>query len=118
MEIVNREAMRDSSFREFTGIGSEGIITFPSMHASIALIMALAAWPILVLRWIFLTVNVIMVVSTPVDGGHYFIDVVAGLAIAAAGWVAASAIVERVLGGERRPAALAASDQSPLVPGE
>ena len=35
-----------------------------------------------VLRWIGAAINTLMLVSIPVDGGHYFIDVLAGLAIA------------------------------------
>ena len=61
---------------------TEGIITFPSYHAAIALLMLLAGWAHPWLRWPFLVLNLLMIASTPIDGGHYFVDVFAGLAIA------------------------------------
>jgi membrane-associated phospholipid phosphatase len=91
--------LRDGSFRLLTGAGSEGIITFPSLHAALALIFIVALWPVPVLRWAGVAVNVLMIVATPVDGGHYGIDVLAGLAIAGFCWPAAQAIVRRVAAG-------------------
>jgi membrane-associated phospholipid phosphatase len=70
-----------------------GIITFPSYHAALGLIMLLAAWSHPLLRWPFFILNIGVIVATPIDGGHYFVDVLAGLAIAAA----AHAIARRVL---------------------
>jgi hypothetical protein len=89
--------LRDGSFRELAGFGSQGIITFPSMHAAVALILAVALWPVPVLRWAAVAINAVMIAATPVDGGHYFIDIVAGLAIAAMSWIAAAAFVRRML---------------------
>jgi membrane-associated phospholipid phosphatase len=79
--------LRDGSFRTLMGTGSEGIITFPSLHAALGLIFILALWPVPVLRWIGLTVNILMIAATPVDGGHYVSDVLAGLLIAALCWL-------------------------------
>ncbi|MCC6946514.1 MAG: phosphatase PAP2 family protein [Bradyrhizobiaceae bacterium] len=110
--------LRDGSYRQLTGFGSEGIITFPSMHAAVALILALAAWPIPVLRWVFAAINVLMVIATPVDGGHYFIDIAVGLVIAALGWIAAAALVERMLAAPRELAAICSPEKSQLVRGE
>jgi hypothetical protein len=81
--------IRDGSFLTLMAAGSEGIITFPSLHAALGLIFALALWPIRVLRWFGLALNLLMIVATPVDGSHYFVDVFAGLAIALMGWFAA-----------------------------
>lgn len=61
---------------------AEGIITFPSYHAAVALLMLLAGWTHPVLRWPFLIINLLMIAATPIDGGHYFIDVFAGLGLA------------------------------------
>lgn len=61
---------------------AEGIITFPSYHAAVALLMLLAGWAHPLLRWPFLVLNLLMIASTPIDGGHYFVDVFAGLGIA------------------------------------
>jgi hypothetical protein len=67
--------LRDGSFRQLMAMGAQGIITFPSLHAALALIVTVALWPIPVLRWLGLAINTLMLVSIPVDGGHYFIDV-------------------------------------------
>ena len=75
-------------------MGAQGIITFPSLHAALVLIVTVALWPIPVLRWLGLAINTLMLVSIPVDGGHYFIDVLAGLAIAWASLLAAKRIAE------------------------
>jgi membrane-associated phospholipid phosphatase len=86
--------LRDGSFRQLMAMGAQGIITFPSLHAALALIITVALWPIPILRWVTIAINTLMLVSIPVDGGHYFIDVLAGLAIASASIVAAKRIAE------------------------
>lgn len=78
--------LRDGSFRILSVDRAEGIITFPSLHAALAMIFITALWPVRYLRWIALGLNALMIASTPVDGGHYFSDVVAGLAIAMTCW--------------------------------
>ncbi len=100
--------LRDGSFRELMAQGSEGIITFPSLHAALGLLFILAMWPVPYLRWVAFALNALMIAATPVDGGHYFSDVVAGLAIAAACW-AATARLSRTM-----PAA--AADAAPAAP--
>jgi hypothetical protein len=63
----------------------EGIVTFPSYHAALGLILLVAGWSLPWLRWPFAVVNLLLIAATPIHGGHYFIDVAAGLALAAAG---------------------------------
>jgi hypothetical protein len=81
--------LRDGSFRLLMATGAEGIITFPSLHSALAVLLVVALWGIPVLRWVGLALNGLMLVSIPVDGGHYFIDVFAGIAIAWASLVVA-----------------------------
>lgn len=88
--------LRDGSVRELVGMGAEGIITFPSFHAALGVIFILALWPVPVIRWLALAVNLTMIAATPVDGGHYVIDVVAGMAIAVACFAGARAIAARM----------------------
>jgi membrane-associated phospholipid phosphatase len=104
--------LRDGSFRQLMAMGAQGIITFPSLHAALALIITVGLWPIPVLRWIGLAINTLMLVSIPIDGGHYFIDVPAGLAIAWASIVAAKRIADWV----HQPRARAATVKIGLVP--
>jgi membrane-associated phospholipid phosphatase len=61
---------------------AHGIITFPSYHAALGLLALLGAWSNRWLRWPFFLVNVLMIVATPIDGGHYFSDVLGGLVVA------------------------------------
>lgn len=84
--------LRDGSVRAMVAIGAEGVITFPSLHAALAVIIVVAVWPIRLLRWPMVVLNGAMLVATPVDGAHYLIDVLAGIAVAAASFAAAHAI--------------------------
>ena len=67
--------LRDGSFRELMAAGAEGIITFPSLHAALGVLLTAALWPLPVLRWLGLAINALMVSSIPIDGGHYFADI-------------------------------------------
>jgi membrane-associated phospholipid phosphatase len=91
--------LRDGTFRMLVAVGSEGIITFPSLHAALAVIVVAALWPVPILRWVFLALNVVMLIATPIDGSHYFIDVLAGVALAALCLIAANAIATRAASG-------------------
>lgn len=87
--------LRDGSLRLLVGAGSEGIITFPSLHAALAVILIASLWPVPVLRWAVLVLNVLMLAATPIDGSHYFIDVFAGMALALPCLIAARAAAAR-----------------------
>lgn len=77
-------SLRDGTFRVFSLDTAEGIITFPSYHASLAVIFMAALWSVRWLRWPGVVLNLLVIAATPIDGGHYFVDVGAGIAIAAA----------------------------------
>lgn len=98
--------LRNGTFRMLMASGAEGIITFPSLHAALALVLIAALWPLPVLRWIGVGLNLIMMVSIPIDGSHYFTDMFAGLAIAVLCLIAARALVAR-MGRHREPATIA-----------
>jgi hypothetical protein len=101
--------LRDGTWRTLVAVGSEGIITFPSLHAALAVIVIAALWPVAVLRWVILALNTAMLIATPIDGSHYFIDVLAGIAVAVMCLVAARAIAARCE-SERLSRAADASD--------
>jgi hypothetical protein len=88
--------LRDGSFRQLVGVGAEGIITFPSLHAALAAILIAAFWPVPIARWFALLINCFVVVATPIDGSHYFVDVLAGIAIAGLCVVAARTVAGRL----------------------
>jgi hypothetical protein len=60
---------------------ASGIVTFPSVHAGVAALMAWAAWPS-ALRYPVLALNFLMAVATVSHGAHYFVDIPAGLVVA------------------------------------
>lgn len=71
----------------------KGIITFPSFHAATAVLYLWALWAIRWLRPIVFVCNGLLILSTPVEGGHYFIDVVAGIVLAFLSiWVARATV--------------------------
>ena len=60
-----------------------GIIAFPSFHTAVAVIMTYSAR---VMKWLFAVLaplNVLLIVATVPCGGHYLVDTIAGLAVAA-----------------------------------
>jgi hypothetical protein len=95
--------LRDGSLRLLTGVGTEGVITFPSLHAALAVLLVAALWPVPIARWVAVAVNSLMLVATPIDGSHYFVDILAGIGIAAFSLAAALGLTRLAL----RPAALA-----------
>ncbi len=88
--------LRDGSVRVLMAMGAEGIITFPSLHAALAVVLIAAFWPVPAARWPAAVLNTLMLAATPIDGSHYFVDVLAGVAIAIVSLVAARAFVARL----------------------
>ena len=81
--------VREGILRELDLLNLAGIVTFPSFHACSAVLYVWALWSVWWMRPFALLANGAMLASTPVDGGHYFIDVFAGIAVAVlAIWVA------------------------------
>jgi membrane-associated phospholipid phosphatase len=60
----------------------KGIVTFPSFHAAGGFLYLWALWAVWWMRPIALVCNGLLLLATPIDGGHYFIDVIAGVALA------------------------------------
>lgn len=79
--LTHFEALRDGSLRELALSRMQGLISMPSLHAAMAVLLAhaLRGTP---LRWPGLALNLLMLAATPVEGGHYLVDVLAGVALA------------------------------------
>lgn len=60
-----------------------GFVSFPSYHAAAALLFVWAAWPMRWLRVVLIPLNIALVAGAVVVGGHYFIDIIAGLIVGA-----------------------------------
>ncbi len=85
-----------------------GLIGFPSFHSVLAILAMWYAWPLRYLRWPAIALNALVLLSTPVQGGHHLVDVLGGLALAAL----SIALAERVT---RRPARESAAASVPGV---
>jgi hypothetical protein len=84
--------VREGALRQLDLLNLTGIVTFPSFHACSAVLYAWALWPVWWARPVAILANGAMLASTPVDGGHYFIDVFAGIAVAVLAIAAVRAI--------------------------
>jgi hypothetical protein len=60
-----------------------GLIAFPSYHGVLALLVTFYAWPVRWLRWPVLLTNAVVLISTPIQGGHHLVDVLAAFPVAA-----------------------------------
>ncbi|WJH40368.1 phosphatase PAP2 family protein [Aliirhizobium terrae] len=58
-----------------------GIVTFPSVHAAVAVLCIWATWNSRWLRYPFLFLNLAMIVSVVTHGSHYFVDAPAGIVL-------------------------------------
>lgn len=81
--LADLEGLRDGSLRHFVFNRAEGIVTFPSYHAALATVFAWGFLHAPVARWPGFITAVLTILATPVDGAHYFVDVLAGMAVAA-----------------------------------
>jgi membrane-associated phospholipid phosphatase len=82
-----------------------GIATFPSFHATVAILTPLTVRRHPRLLVALLVVNAAMLGGTVTEGAHYFIDVLAGIGMA----FFAYALARRIIGPEDRPLALPAT---------
>jgi PAP2 superfamily len=81
--------VRDGSLRHLEFGMMAGIVTFPSFHAAAAVLFLWAFWPV---RWVgpvAAAINIAMLLATPICGGHYFVDIFAGIATAVVAILAA-----------------------------
>lgn len=75
--------LRDGSLRTLDVRGMQGLISIPSVHTTTALLLAYAMRGTRLFA-MFAALNSLMILATPIDGGHYFVDVLAGAALAVA----------------------------------
>jgi membrane-associated phospholipid phosphatase len=72
-----------------------GILTFPSVHAGVAVLCIWAAWDSRLLRYPYLFLNLAMAVSALSHGYHYLVDVIAGFGAAALAIVVSTLVFYR-----------------------
>lgn len=87
--------LRDGSLRQLDLSHLMGIVSFPSYHATLTIILA---WSVRPIRGAFLPAALwagLTVAATPLFGGHYVVDVIAGLLLA----LGAIAVARRLAAG-------------------
>jgi membrane-associated phospholipid phosphatase len=62
--------------------GAQGLVTFPSFHTALAIITWYAVRDWRFLSPLFATLCILVIIATLPEGGHHFVDLVAGGAIA------------------------------------
>lgn len=89
------EGLRSGSLRLISLGTLDGIVNFPSFHAGAAVLLAYGFWSIPAMRWPFVALNALMFASAVPIGGHYIVDLLAGVITAAIGIAAAAWISDR-----------------------
>ncbi|MBY8827575.1 phosphatase PAP2 family protein [Hephaestia mangrovi] len=74
----------------------DGIVDYPSFHAGAAVLLTYGFWSIRTVRWPFAVLNALMLASAVPIGGHYVVDLLAGVVTAITGIIAAAWIVNRM----------------------
>jgi hypothetical protein len=75
------EALRAGKLIDIPIARLSGLVNFPSFHAASGVMFIWAAWPLRGLRWPFGILSIAMIMSTPIEGNHYLIDVIGGLSV-------------------------------------
>lgn len=88
-------SLRDGTIARFDFASMQGLITFPSYHAGLS---AVTFWGFYQTRvnWLripAMTLAFLTIVSTPIDGGHYLVDVLAGVFISALSLISARRMI-------------------------
>ena len=100
-------ALRNGTMTSLRLTEVQGIVTFPSYHAGLATVTLWGFWVsrIAWLRWPGAALAFATILATPIDGGHYLVDVLAGIAVGAI----AIAAAYRAVGWRPAAAALRSS---------
>ncbi len=73
-------ALRAGHLTHFAFRELAGIVSFPSYHTVMALMLIYAYRELYGFRYVF-ALNIVMLVSTPINGGHYLVDMIGGAAV-------------------------------------
>jgi membrane-associated phospholipid phosphatase len=80
-----RLALRNGTFRVLDFSHTAGLISFPSMHAAMAVLAAAALWPYRTWRTPVTALAATLCIGAISEGGHYLVDILVGAPL---GWVA------------------------------
>jgi hypothetical protein len=117
-QLRDLSLIRNGTLRDLNLFDLAGIVTFPSFHAASAALYTWALWPVRWMRPIAVVANAMMLAATPIDGGHYFIDLAAGIAVAVLAIVAAKTLTHRLMQAAPEPSRSEALGGQVLAPAE
>jgi membrane-associated phospholipid phosphatase len=95
IHLAHFMALRDGSITRFAIEEMQGIVTFPSYHTVFAILLIHAYRGLGPAFVVTLVLNLLMLLSTPVLGGHHLTDMIGG-AVVAFGVIAAMGLIGRV----------------------
>ncbi len=87
--------LRDGFLTHIPIMDSTGLVTFPSFHTMSGVLFAVCFAQFRWCKWPAVVVNGLLIAATPVEGGHYGVDVLAGLFLSMAVLWAMFAYVRR-----------------------
>ncbi len=93
--------LRDGTFRELGRGVYEGIVEFPSFHTALSVLMILALRGCGAVFWISGFYNLLILLTVPIDGGHYLVDMIAGGVIALIAWYGLAALNQMITEGSK-----------------
>lgn len=74
-------SVRQDEIYVLTAGTTTGIVSFPSIHAALAIVCGYMAWQHPLIKYPGLILNVLMFVATVPIGGHYLADILAGVVV-------------------------------------
>jgi membrane-associated phospholipid phosphatase len=110
------DGLRSGAITQVPLAGLVGLIGFPSVHAASSLLYIWAGWQMRPIRIPVTFGSMMMLISTPVEGAHYMIDIVAGLSIAVVAIAAAGAIARMAAPVSRSPLLVRYPNKMPRAP--
>ncbi len=76
------EQLRAGTFHTLLLTSCVGLVSFPSFHASLGVILTWTFSSVAWIRWPIAVLNLCEIAATPAIGGHYFVDTISGALIA------------------------------------
>ena len=108
--------LRDGSLQMIDIANAQGLVSMPSFHTALAVLFTYSLRRLRLLFCIVIPLNVVMILSTPTQGGHYLADVIAGLLLSALTVQTLNAITHRGTVGSTAAATFSARAIAEAVP--
>jgi hypothetical protein len=79
--VLELEHLHSGHDLNFALGGLLGVVDFPSFHSTMALALAYAFRGTGIIGWAIAAAEIVLLLAVPVYGGHYLVDVIAGIAV-------------------------------------